>query len=232
MTPSKNTVRLLGAAFLTVFVASILSDALHNAAAGTGSMSDILASVADHATMMRISNLVGLAVQSTGIIVLAILLYVVLGSQSKVVARVALGWWLAEAITLAVSKIGSSALIPLSQQFIAAGAPEPSHYQTLGEFLYFGIDKTGYDIHGMFFCLGGVLWYWLFYKSKYIPRALALWGLITVIPILLYGLLTLYDRELGRSIPMMIVGIPYIVFEALIGPWLMIRGIRVDAETT
>lgn len=218
--------------FLIVFVASILSDALHNAAAGTGNLSDILASIADHSTMMQISNLVGLAVQSTGIIALAVLLYDVLGPQSKIVARVALGWWIAEAITLAVSKIGSIALIPLSQQFIAAGAPKPAHYQTLGEILYYGIDKTGYDIHGMFFCLGGILWYYLFYKSRYIPRALALWGLITVIPILLYGFLTLYDRELGRGIPVVIIGIPYIVFEALIGPWLMIKGIREEPRTT
>ena len=232
MIPSRNTVRLLGAAFLTVFVASILSDALHNAAAGTGSMSDILTNIAGHATMMRISNLVGLAVQGTGIIVLAVLLYVVLGSQGKTTARVALGWWLAEAIALAVSRIGSVALIPLSQQFVAAGSPESSHFQTLGEFLYYGVDKTGYDIHGMFFCLGGILWYYLFYKSKYIPRALALWGVITVVPILIFGFLTLYDRELGRGIPMMIIGIPYIMFEALIGPWLMVRGIKVEAEGT
>ena len=32
----------------------------------------------------------------------------------------------AEAITLAVSKIGAYALIPLSQAFVEAGAPEPS----------------------------------------------------------------------------------------------------------
>jgi hypothetical protein len=230
MNTNKNTPRLLGAAFLIVFIASILSDALHNSAIGSGSISDILVNISENLTLMRISNLVGLAIQSTGIIVLAVLLYIVFNKQNKIITLVAMGWWLAEAITLAVSRIGAIALIPLSLEFVEAGAPQPSYYQTLGEFLYFGVDKTGYDIHGLFFCLGGLLWYYLFYKSRYIPRVLSVWGLATVLPILTYGLLMLYDRNLEIGIPLMIFGAPYIVFEALIGPWLMIKGIGDGSE--
>jgi len=123
-------------------------------------------------------------------------------------------------------------VIPLSLEFVEAGAPVSSYYQTLGEFLYYGVNKTGYDIHGLFFCLGGILWYYLFYKSRYIPRVLSVWGLATVCPILIYGLLTLYDRNLEPAIPLMIFGAPYIVFEALIGPWLMVKGIRDGSETS
>lgn len=232
LTADKKTVRLLGAAFLLVFVASMLSDLLLNSATGSGSISHILLSISDHLTLIRMSNLVGLAIQSTGIVVLAVLLYIVLHKQNKIIALVALACWLAEAITLAVSKIGTVALIPLSQEFVRAGAPEPSYYQTLGAFLYDGVYRTAFDIHGLFFCLGGILWYYLFYKSRYIPRVLSVWGLVTVIPILLYGLLTLYDRDLGRDLPMMIIGAPYIVFEALIGPWLMVKGIRQESDSS
>lgn len=62
-------------------------------------------------------------VASAGIIVLTVLLYIVLNKQNKIIALVALGWWLAEAITLAVSTIGTFALIPLSLKFVKAGAP-------------------------------------------------------------------------------------------------------------
>ncbi|MBN2413346.1 DUF4386 domain-containing protein [candidate division KSB1 bacterium] len=230
MNSGRNTIRLLGAMFLIVFIASILSDVLHNSATGSGSISQILVNISDNHTLLRISNLIALAIQSTGIVVLAVLLYIILNKQNRIIALAALGWWLAEAITLAVSRIGSIALIPLSLEFANAGAPEPSHYQTLGEFLYYGVDKAGYNIHGMFFCLGGILWYYLFFKSRYIPRVLSVWGLVTVCPILLYGLLTLYDRNLATVIPMMIIGAPYIVFEALIGPWLMIKGISDGSE--
>ncbi len=231
MNPDKQTVKLLGAAFLIVFIVSILSDDLFNRAIGSGTISEILVNVSGNLTLLRLSNLVALALQSTGIIALAVLLYIVFNKQHKIMALVALGWWVAEAITLAVSRLGTIALIPLSRDFVAAGTPEPSHYQALGEFLLYGVAKTGYDIHGLFFCLGSILWYYLFYKTRYIPRFLSVWGLATVFPILIYGLLTLYDRDIASAIPLIVIGVPYILFEALIGPWLMVKGIQDGSET-
>ena len=222
MNTSKNTIRLLGAAFLIVFVASILSGSLLNAAIGSGSISDNLVNVSNNLTLMRISILVEL-VTSIGIIVLAVLLYVVFHKQNKIIALVALGWWLAEAITLAVSKIGAFALIPLSLEYVKAGAPDSSYFQTLGDFFYYGLDRQGWAIHMLFFCLGGILWYYLFYRSKYIPRGLSVWGLGAVSLVTINVLVVLFDRSLALQIIMLA---PYLLFEALIGPWLMIKGIR------
>ncbi len=109
---------------------------------------------------MRI-NVMGDLVTSLGVIVLAILIYIVLNEQNRIIALVALGWWLVEAIALAISKIGALALIPMSQEFVKAGAPENSYYQTLGEFLYYGVDRQlGSMTHMLFYCLGGILWYY------------------------------------------------------------------------
>jgi hypothetical protein len=52
-----NIIRLLGAAQLTVFVASMLSERLLASVVGSGSMSDILVNVSKSLTRMRISNL-------------------------------------------------------------------------------------------------------------------------------------------------------------------------------
>ena len=162
-----------------VFVASVLSERLLASAVGSGSKSDILLNISEHLTVVRISNLIAL-VNSVGIVILAVLLYIVFNDQYKIIALVALGWWFAEAITLAVSKIGAYALIPLSQKSVEGGAPESPHFQTLADFLYHDVDRRGYDIHILFFCLGGILWYFLFYDSGYIPQALSVWGLAAV----------------------------------------------------
>jgi len=227
MNSDRNTPRLLGAAFLTVFVASMLSGALLNSAIGSGSLSDNLVSISNHLTLMRISILVEL-VTSIGIIFLAALLYIVLHKQDKIVAFVALGWWWAEATILAVSKIGAYALIPLSLEYVKAGAPGPSYLTTLGDFLYYGVDRQGWSIHMLFFCLGGILWYSLFYRSRYIPRFLSAWGVLSVSLVLINILLVLFDRSLDLQ---MIMLAPYLLFEALIGPWLMVKGIRNVSET-
>jgi len=222
MNSDKNTPRLLGAAFLLVFVASMLSGSLLKSAIGSGSISDNLVSIAENLTLMRISILVEL-VTSLGIIVLAALLYLVLHKQNKIIALVALGWWLAEAITLAVSKIGAFALIPLSLEYVKAGAPDSSYFQALGDFFYYGFDRQGWAIHMLFFSLGGLLWYYLFYKSKYIPRVLSAWGVIAVSLVSINVMLVLFDRSIELQ---MILLAPYLLFEALIGPWLMVKGIR------
>jgi hypothetical protein len=226
MNSNENTIKLLGAAFLTVFVASLLSGALLDSAVGSGSISDNLISISNNINLMQISILVEL-VTSIGIVVLAMLLYVVLHKQNRIIALVALGWWLAEAITLAVSKIGTFALMPLSLEFVKAGTPNLSYFQALGDFFYYGFDRQGWALHMLFFCLGGILWYYLFFASKYIPRVLSAWGVVSVSLVLINILLVLFDRSIELQ---MIMLVPYLLFEALIGPWLMIKGIKAGPE--
>ena len=199
-----NTVRFLGAAQLIVFGSAMLSELLLKSVVGSGSISDILVNISKNVPRMRISNLVAL-VDSLGIVVLAVLFYIVFNRQHEIIALVALGFFLVEAITLAVSKLGAFALIPLSQEFVEAGAPEPSYFQTLGDFLYHGVDRQGYHIHNLFFCLGGILWYYLFLESGYIPQALSLWGLVAVSLLLIPVLLQIYVRNFTH--PVMVVAL-------------------------
>jgi hypothetical protein len=135
---------------------------------------------------------------------------------------VALGCYLAEAITKAVAKIGAYALIPLSQKFVEAGAPESSYFQTLSDFLYNGVDRTGYDIHMLFFCLGGILWYYLFYISGYIPRWLSVWGLASICLASIPVLLALYDRDFLPAAQ--ILFLLYFPYELVFGVWLIVKG--------
>ena len=216
-----NTVRFLGAAQLLVFVAAMLSEPLLKSVVGSGSISDILVNISKNVTRMRISNLFAL-VDSLGTVVLAVLFYIVFHGRYEIIALVALGFFLAHAITRAVSKIGAYALIPLSQEFVEAGAPEPSYFQTLGDFLYHGVDRQGDRIHNLFFCLGGILWYYLFLESGYIPQALSIWGLAGVSLLLVPVLLQLNDRDFAH--PVMVVGLLYVPFELVLGVWLIVKG--------
>ena len=136
MNSDKNTPRLLGAAFLIVVFASLTSGLLLSSAVGSGSISAMLVSISNKVTLLRTGILFEM-LNSTAIVVLAILLYTVLSKQNKVLAQVALGWWLGEALILGLTSTAISALIPLSLDFVKAGAPQQSFYQTLGGFLYY-----------------------------------------------------------------------------------------------
>ena len=216
-----NTIRLLGAAQLLVFAASLLSERLLASVVGTGSISATLVNISKNLTRLRISNLVAL-INCLAIILLAVMFYIVFKNEYKIIALVALGCFIAEAITLAVSKIGAYSLISLSQEFVTAGAPESSYYQTLGDFLYYGVDRRGYDIHMLFFCLGAILWYYLLYISNVVPQALSLWGLVAVCLLTIPVLLELYDRDFLPAAG--ILALPYLPFELVLGIWLIVKG--------
>jgi hypothetical protein len=220
MNAEKHAPRLLGAAFLIVAVASLVGGLLLMSAIGSGSISDNLVNVSHQLTLMRLSSL-GELVTSSGIVVLAGLLYIVLHKQNKIIALVALGCWLAEAIFLALSQIGTFALLPVSLDFVQAGAPQHSFYQTLGALLYNGVYSQGYAIHMWFYCIGGLLWYALFYTSKYIPRVISFWGLLAVS----VGLIGIVFQLLGYDVSIFVY-LPIGPFELTIGVWLMLRGIK------
>ena len=217
-----NIIRLMGAAQLLIFVASILGERLLASVVGSGGMSGILVNISKNVNRMRLSNLLAL-VDSVAVVVLAVLFYIVFSNDYRIIALVALGFFLAESITLAVSKLGGFALLPLSQQFVEAGAPERSYFQTLGDFLYNGVDRQGDRIHNLFFCLGGILWYYLFLRSEFVPEVLAIWGLAGASLLLIPVLLQLYDREFSH--PVMAVGLVYLPFELVLGIWLITRGL-------
>jgi hypothetical protein len=221
MNSDKNTPRVLGAAFLIVIVTSLLMETLLDL---SGSISNILVQISENLTLMRIGIFFAL-VNSAAIVVLAVLLYTVLNKQNKIIALIALGWWLAEAIILPISKIRAFALIPLSLRFIEAGAPESSFYQTLGNFLYYGIDRKGLEMHMFFYCLGGILWFYLFYKSRYIPWIFAIWGMIAESVALIGGVLVWFDVKVNY-----LFFIQLLALELVIGLWLLIKGVKVQQQ--
>ena len=218
MGTNESAPRYLGAAFLGVVLTSLVSGVLNTTATGSGSVSQILAHVADNVTVTRLSVLVGMA-NSVGIVVLAAFLYIVLGRQSRVIALIALGCWLGEAIFYAAGQVGATALIPLGQDFVKAGAPDASHFQSLGEFLYHGVYKLGVTIHMFFYCVGGLGWYYLFYRSRSIPRAIPAFGLAAVS----MGLVGTVLALLGNDVPILVY-LPLLPFELTIGTWLILRG--------
>jgi hypothetical protein len=74
------------------------------------------------------------------------------------------------------------------------------------------------------FCLGAILFYYLFYKSRVVPRVLSLWGLIAVSLVLIGTLFAIC----GHEVPL-IVYLPYVPFEFVIGVWILVKGINEGA---
>ena len=110
----------------------------------------------------------------------------------------------------------------LHQEYVAAG--KPVYLQTIGN-LAFESMNFGHTLLMLSCCPGGILFYYLLYKSGVVPRALSLWGLITAFPMLI-GTLT---QIFGYTIPF-IFYFPYVPFEFVIGVWILVRGVKDGSE--
>jgi hypothetical protein len=223
MNSDKNTVRLLGAAFLLQAVASAVSGLiLLQPLIVPGNITESMTNIANNALQMRASIVVEM-ITAIGIVMIGVLMYVILKKQNRKIAIVAMGLYLVEAAILAVSRIPAFSLLRISQESVIAG--HPAYLQTLGN-LFYESQSFGYDLHMLPFALGATLFYYLFYKSGFLPRVLSLWGLIAA-PLALIGILF---ALLGYDVPIFVF-LPNLPFELTIGVWLMVKGIRDGSET-
>jgi hypothetical protein len=218
MNTVNKTSRVLGFAFLLQFVTSFTSGVfLKQTWFVPGDMSGTLVKIANNPALMRTSILLDM-LTALGVIFLGAVLFVTLRKQNEKFALSALGFYILEGALLAASKLDAFSLLRISQDYTAAAN---SALLTMGQVAYESMDFVGNTLHMLAFCLGGILFYFLLYKSRVVPAALSMWGLITVFP-LLVGTLT---QVFGYTIPF-IFYVPYVPFELVIAIWILIKGIK------
>jgi hypothetical protein len=213
-----KTSRVLGVAFLLQFMTSFISGAiLKQAWFVPGNISETMLKIANNPFLMRTTILLDM-LTALGVIFLGAMLYVTLRKQNEKMALVALGFYFLEAALLAVSRTEAFSLIRISQEYAAAATPT---LQIMGQLAYESMDFVGNTLHMLAFCLGGILFYYLLYKSRVVPVALSLWGLIATFPMLI-GTLT---QIFGYTIPFYFY-LPYVPFELVIAFLILVKGIK------
>jgi hypothetical protein len=158
------------------------------------------------------------------VVLLSLTLYVILKTVNKNLALLALLWRLGEAIIGAGVTV-LSGLIPLLllNQEVAF---ETEQLQALVG-LFLGTRNAGLDVVLIFIGMGGTLFCYLFFKSKYIPRILAAWGILTYLSMLILAFTSILLPNLSETIKMAFYA-PGGLFEIIIGMWLLIKGINVE----
>lgn len=223
MNVNKNAPRLIGAAFLLQAVASAVAGLiLLRPLIVSGNIIASMTNMANNVLQVRAGIMFDM-ITAIGLVILSALLFIILKKQNMQIALVALGLRLVEVALMAVSRIETFSLLRTSQASITEG--HPAYLQTLGNLAYES-QEFAYSLSMVFFTLGGTLFYYLLFKSGYVPKALAIFGLIAA-PLALIGeLFGLF----GIAVPL-ILFLPNLPFELTIGLWLLVKGIK-TIETT
>lgn len=220
--PENRTARLLGGAFLLQAIASAIGGLfLIDPLIVSGDFVASMTNIASNPGQMR-SGILLQMITAIGVVMLGALLFQTLKKQNMNIALIAMGLYILEAAVLAASRISSFGPLSLSQESVSAGHPEMM--QSLGQLLYQSAE-FGDWLHMLAFGLGATLFYYLFYKSGFLPRWLSIFGLIAA-PLALFGTVLVL---LGISVPL-IVFLPNLPFEIGTGLWLVFKGIRVRTE--
>ena len=111
-------------------------------------------------------------------------------------------------------------LVELSREHAEAASPGAPHFQTLSALL--AGSTTGYLV-SIAFSLGSLMFYYLFYQSRLIPRWLSIWGLAGAALYLAAPLLEMFGHAFG------ILMAPLAVAEIVLAVWLIARGLNSPA---
>ena len=176
--------------------------------------------IANNAWLMKAHILLDIFT-ALGIIFLGAMLFITLRKQDERMALVGLGFYILEAALLATSRSEAFSLLRMSQEYVTAGHPDD--LLTMARIALESMDFVGFTLHMLAFCLGAILFYYLLYTSRVVPRVLSLWGLVTVVPLLIATLLAMFDYQVP-----FFIAVPYIPFEFVIGVWILVKGIRTD----
>lgn len=125
-----------------------------------------------------------------------------------------------------ISAISMLLLIPLSQEFVKAGTPLDSYFQTLGNLLK---GTSDLPILVFVFSLGALIFYSLLYRSRLIPRWLSVWGLIAITMHLATGFLTIFSLQTAFDTSNLIMNFPIFLQEMVMAVWLIVKGFNSSA---
>jgi len=221
MDSSKTTARIVGALFITATAASLLGTSLTGSVVGAP---DYLVQIAANKNLVVLGALLKFvaAAASAGI---AIALYPVLRKHNEGLALGSVGFRLVEGVFYIVAALGLLSLLSLGQEYASAGPQAAPTLQVLGTLILAVRNWAGFVYGVLFFCLGALMYYYVLYQSRLIPRWLSGWGLIAIALLFSMVLLIAFgERPSGPSGMLLLLALPIALQEMVLAVWLILKG--------
>jgi hypothetical protein len=220
MKSNKTIARIYGIFFLLAYVVYILGNLLVGSIMNApNDLSHVYANKSQ-----VISGAILMSVIETFFNVgLAVIMFTILKKYNRNIAYGYFSAAIMATLMLVVGAIFLLLLVPLSDEFVKAGSIDSAYFQTInvlckkGNFFSY---QTGMVIWG----LGGLMFCYLLYISRLVPRLIAVWGFIGYIIFISGAILSLF----GCSVDVLL-DIPGGLFEIFLSIWLIVKGFNSSA---
>lgn len=228
----RKAARVAGFVFLFIVIGWILNWTLVDSkltvsANATATVNNIV----DNELLFRIGIMNELIFSIIGV-VLSLSLYIILKPVNKHLAMLALYWKLAETIIAAVVVLFTFFALQMLNGKACLTVFKPEQLRDIVG-LFLNVRSNGATISMVFLSMNFILFFYLLFKSKYVPRILAGFGILSYSLILVYSLANILVPQNSTVLSMvnpisMIFFSPSVLFEIVIGIWLLFKGIKVQ----
>jgi uncharacterized membrane protein len=216
----RTTARIVGAMYLAGFVVGITGIVLIQSILGAP---DHLAALPASSMLLAIAAVLWLMAAAWDAAHGVLMFPVLKQHNSERIAVGYLGFRIMDGLIIAIMVLFILIQIPIGSEYLNAGASDASSLQALST-VFMQAQLDAYNIAMITLGISGLILCYSFYKSKLVPRILAVWGLVgyavilcgSVVEVLGFNLLTIH-------------AIPGGLWEMFIGVWLIVKGFNPSA---
>jgi hypothetical protein len=226
--PSQRTAaRIVGLAYLLALPPAVFAEFFVLGRLVSGDAAETARNIVAHERLFRLGIASNLGAFALDVLLIAAL-YVTLRPVHRGLALLALMWRMIETAMLVGITLNDFAALRLLSGAGYLHALEPERLQALAR-LAISAHGAGYQL-GLFFAgLGSTVFCCLWFKSGFIPKALAAWGVFASALLGACAFTFIVFPEVEKVITVFYYGIPIFTFELATGLWLTLRGIRPPA---
>ncbi len=185
---------------------------------------DYLAGVAAHAG--RVTSGVLLELVAAGACAgIAIAMYPVLRRHGPALALGSVVFRTMEGLLYAVAAVGLLGVLALSGRLTTLEAADRATAQAVGDSLL-DVREQAALVGVLAFCVGGLMYYAVLYRSRLVPRWLSGWGVVAVVLAIIAWLLALFGHRPVTDYTVMML--PLAAQEMVLAVWLIAKGFAVS----
>jgi len=225
MKSNKKAAKIVGVLFLLAAVAGIIGGLILYAPINGP---DYLTKGSEHANQVILGALMEL-ITVVAVIGTATTMFPFLRKYNETIALWHVSFRFLEAVIITIGLISVLSLVTLSRELVVAGAPDTAAFQASGTVLK--------AIHDWTFSLGPnfmlgintMMYSYIFYKSKLVPRFIPILGMTGATLIFICALLVMFGVIQQVSVWGAILALPVFANEMILAVWLIVKGFNESA---
>jgi hypothetical protein len=183
---------------------------------------DLLAAVTSNETRVGLGAVL-LVVGAAAAAGIAIAMYPVMRRHGEALALGSVGFRLIEGTLYLGIVVCLLILVAMGEEAVSSGGP--AAFAIPATLVLEAREALG-QVGVLAFALGATMYYWLFYRSRLVPRWLSAWGLVAIASVAVSAVLVISDVIEPMSQPQVLLAAPIGLQEMVLAGWLIAKGFR------